>query len=735
MPVPPPPLPRVFHVPPPPPRPTTEHGMIEQGVKNQEKNQINHDSQDKTRKNEIVEMKEREENVKQTMENKENNGIDSNKNQPNESNEKSKATQSSTLLKHQIIHAAVAKTLPTQCRMGNGIREKKISGNDENQPLKSIPAALQVLNEIVSTEQAYVMHLEAFTRMLMKPIVASAYDKTIEPNLNLKPEQVKNLFSNIDQLFAIAINFLEDIKSNSPVNESIDVRIAGFASVLDKYAPSFKMYTMYTANFNQSKTTLEELRSNSKYGEFQDFLDVASLSSACKGNNLESYLIMPVQRVPRYILLLKQLLLDMEKLDATVSNKQSIELLTNALKKLEDSASTINESIRSRENGEIIAKIQKELGGAIDLFSPGRSFVHRAKLKLLNEDWRSYSTERKSVEHEFFLFSDLVFYTTYTGFLSRNIEVNKVCLESNHTCHVVVDQCSHSSKKPLLQVGLPSNRAYALFGRPPIVLEFPNMELLEKWKKAIDEIILRRAQQIPTLLKREKQIPITSRNFLAGNANSYRMEGYLYKHKIGHGFGSFKKRWCVLENQVLTYYESKESFANNCESLGNFSMRFCYVDFSPDGKYEYPAIEIFSPDLNCTYVFGTETKRELIDWANYIKIIALKAMDTEPKQQGPDLQCAETHILSQRTNSTASSSIRGTSPIKSEACPEKLIQLPEKEPNPLKWSSGKETPVMDRSESVSSKPFGLAIATARAHLESSLAKSLPGSLRGKPTIN
>lgn len=61
-----------------------------------------------------------------------------------------------------------------------------------------------------------------------------------------------------------------------------------------------KIYTQYISNYAQSLETLRELEHNNiKFREWKQ-----GVEHELGGKRLPSYLIMPVQRIPRYVLLL-----------------------------------------------------------------------------------------------------------------------------------------------------------------------------------------------------------------------------------------------------------------------------------------------------------------------------------------------------------------------------------------------------------------------------------------------
>jgi len=70
------------------------------------------------------------------------------------------------------------------------------------------------------------------------------------------------------------------------------------------HAPAFRVYVKYLTNYNQS---LAAYRICAAREPFQKFIKEQFQLPSVKQSTLESYLIMPVQRMPRYILLLEEL--------------------------------------------------------------------------------------------------------------------------------------------------------------------------------------------------------------------------------------------------------------------------------------------------------------------------------------------------------------------------------------------------------------------------------------------
>ena len=65
----------------------------------------------------------------------------------------------------------------------------------------------------------------------------------------------------------------------------------------------FKVYTNYVNNYNASIAEIGRLKKTSR--EFKAFLN--ETMKKCGGHDLSSYLVLPIQRIPRYVLLFEEL--------------------------------------------------------------------------------------------------------------------------------------------------------------------------------------------------------------------------------------------------------------------------------------------------------------------------------------------------------------------------------------------------------------------------------------------
>ena len=236
--------------------------------------------------------------------------------------------------------------------------------------------------------------------------------------------------------------------------------------------------------------------------------------------------------------------------------------------------------------------------------SKTRNFVRGEKLNLITSPL-PLKGDLKSVVCKFFLFSDALIFTTKSGVLGQILTAHEIALAMHSICEIVSDW-KELSGRPLLMIGNPFNRPYAIFGSLPVVVEFPTFAKLVSWKESIDEIINRHKRYISCPILSE----LPARHWMAG---------YLFKCRV-KGWTSFKKRYCVVKNHSFRYYASADDFSNEKECLGEFSLRSCFIELAPIDEYKYPSIQINCAEKKCIYIFGTESKTSLMSWCQFFKV-------------------------------------------------------------------------------------------------------------------
>ncbi len=72
-----------------------------------------------------------------------------------------------------------------------------------------------------------------------------------------------------------------------------------------QFGPFLKMYTQFASNSEEAMRLLRDLQENNS--TFAAFTAECMANPRCRGQSLDSFLIMPIQRIPRYLLLLAEL--------------------------------------------------------------------------------------------------------------------------------------------------------------------------------------------------------------------------------------------------------------------------------------------------------------------------------------------------------------------------------------------------------------------------------------------
>lgn len=192
-----------------------------------------------------------------------------------------------------------------------------------------------IIHEIFTSEVSYCKSLEMCAEDFEKPLRALSGEKRAP----LSSSEMNEVFSNLSLLLNVNKQFLAAIEAcdkdpKAPGN--------GVGAVFLTYLPFFKSYTEYGKSYSKGIALLAELRT--KRSELRKFLEqtAARLETVLKLDLLDSLLIMPIQRLPRYTLLLQDLL------DNTESSDPDRPLLQKAMEMSRDIAQRVNQSAASQ---------------------------------------------------------------------------------------------------------------------------------------------------------------------------------------------------------------------------------------------------------------------------------------------------------------------------------------------------------------------------------------------------
>lgn len=210
-----------------------------------------------------------------------------------------------------------------------------------------------VAQEILDTEESYLRYLTLMIKKYQNPLLTMAQTK----HPLISAEDVKTLFSNVEIIFAYNSMLLEGLKSR--MNSWSSQQKIG--DVFLSMADFLKCYTTYVNNYDEAHLLLRNLvKENPKFAKF---IEEVRSHPHSKGLNLFSLLIMPIQRPPRYVLLLKEL----QKF--TPQDHPDYVPLAQALKKIESVSSYLN--TRKREQifqHQLVEAMSKVFGAPVVRF-------------------------------------------------------------------------------------------------------------------------------------------------------------------------------------------------------------------------------------------------------------------------------------------------------------------------------------------------------------------------------
>ncbi|GMR61815.1 hypothetical protein PMAYCL1PPCAC_32010 [Pristionchus mayeri] len=212
-------------------------------------------------------------------------------------------------------------------------------------------AYVNVRDELYSSERSYLQYLKALIEVFLKPLCESTkYGERLH---------AKKLLSEINPIFGVHKEFLSSLRESSSI-------IASF----EMLTPLLTFYSSYAATFARTQEAIISLSLNLK---FRGFIEKLASDVHALGNGMTSLLVMPIQRIPRYVLFLK-------RLEEATDQQEERESLEKILHEIEEITEYMDVCIRDYQNLEKLLEIQEKIvipGGVV---VPGRRFIHEGTL-------------------------------------------------------------------------------------------------------------------------------------------------------------------------------------------------------------------------------------------------------------------------------------------------------------------------------------------------------------------
>lgn len=179
-----------------------------------------------------------------------------------------------------------------------GTAEDAASVVDDQQ----VPVAfMHAFNELLATEKSYVTRIEALLNDYAIPLQNLAKRKDTEI---IPPFEAQHIFGNISELVATNKMMLCELEALS--DQNYGYVMANIGDVMYQNLQNFSCYEDFISDFDQAKSLYNGMLKNKA---FRSFIENAQHSRTDLGNSgLRELMMEPLQRMPRYQLLMKNMI-------------------------------------------------------------------------------------------------------------------------------------------------------------------------------------------------------------------------------------------------------------------------------------------------------------------------------------------------------------------------------------------------------------------------------------------
>jgi alpha-tubulin suppressor-like RCC1 family protein len=212
--------------------------------------------------------------------------------------------------------------------------------------LKSIDYTRQkCVFELLETEQNYVADLKVLVGHYMKAFRENV--KSEKPLISAA--DVQNVFADVEVILGFADHLVKQLQEELIHYDRFKTNIG---DIIAGIAPFFKTYTRYCNNYEKATAILTKNKNANP--EFKQFVLALDKDEKTNKLGLNSYLIKPIQRVPRYRLLLQDLIKN------THPEHPLYKKIDDALEKVKEVALHLNEAVRDIEERQKLTDIASQ---------------------------------------------------------------------------------------------------------------------------------------------------------------------------------------------------------------------------------------------------------------------------------------------------------------------------------------------------------------------------------------
>lgn len=242
---------------------------------------------------------------------------------------------------------------------------------------KRINMRINIISEIIETEKTYVGEIDKITSF-WKPNLVSC------KMLNESEEQL--LFKDFPSIYDYHSRFLSVLQEK---NTGFSTEIA---IIFLEFSQFFKISVRFISNYQQFNDLITK---KMKTKSFNDKLN--ELAKQCHGIDLMSHLITPIQRMPRYVLFLRELI------KYTPASHPDVEFLQAAYETIVGITQEIDAITQKAEDQSSLISLQKKIGDNILVVAPSRKIISTHNIKIKGQSDKNGFL---------YLFNDIVFVLT-----------------------------------------------------------------------------------------------------------------------------------------------------------------------------------------------------------------------------------------------------------------------------------------------------------------------------------
>ena len=277
-------------------------------------------------------------------------------------------------------HTTVRKSIISRLKINTDAsamrRIVSVYGADLDISEKKLKRRSTIIEEIIHTEESYITDLEVLLDLFIRPLTrssvdevknrrgsmsdyASAAEATIAESATIiKDSNIKHLFSCIPIIIKANTELLKALKDFSSMGKTVTGQSQYIGNTMLEMVPSLSGYTQYLSVFEPASSALHEARDSNR--AFDKFLRSNEARGRCR-TDFFSMLIMPVQRIPRYKLLVRELL------SHTSPLHEDYDVLTMCMKAIGDMSSRINKACDDLEKTHRTQQVASLLNSASGL--------------------------------------------------------------------------------------------------------------------------------------------------------------------------------------------------------------------------------------------------------------------------------------------------------------------------------------------------------------------------------